>query len=109
MLFYTKKKESRVSPSLSFFSAIERSNLALFFLGFFQVFFILGKFFFKPVSASLVNSLEECFGTYIHHIVIHNKLNFIGFYIQETLNCCSTTFLIVVVSNTASSNISIFT
>lgn len=109
MLFYTKKRESRVSYGLSFFPAIERSSLALFFLGFFQVFFVLGKFFFKAVSASLVNSLEECFGTYIHHIVIHNKFNFIGFYIQETFNCCSATFLIVVVSNTASSNIPIFT
>ena len=95
MLFYTKKRESRVSYGLSFFPAIERSSLALFFLGFFQVFFVLGKFFFKAVDTALVDFLQECFGADVHHVVVHDELHLLGVHVQETIYTGAAPFLVV--------------
>ena len=95
MLFYTKKRESRVSYGLSFFPAIERSSLALFFLGFFQVFFVLGKFFFKAVDTALVDFLQEGFGAHVHHVVVHDELHLLGVHVQETIYTGAAPFLVV--------------
>ena len=51
--------------------------MTIIFLPLCKVFFILFKLGFKIVKATFVNSLLECFCTYIHHIIVHYKLNLI--------------------------------
>lgn len=81
----------------------------MFFFPLCKVFLILLKLRLKIVKATFVNSLQECFCAYIHHIVVYNKLNLICQYIQITINRCSTSCLTIIRVITISSDITILT